>query len=142
MITVVTQSPRHERMLALLLSDLTRHATVEVIDGGSRDSARPLARQVSLLRRRPVVYAIDADTAEPGRVTQQQAELDFYFRLSANGLPLLVMQFVPELEVIFFERPRVLERLLGREPDPAVIVAGEIAPRAVLDRMLPELGGE
>jgi hypothetical protein len=142
MITIVTESPRHERLLKLLLSDLMHDHPVEVIDDGDRDSARPLARQVSLLSRRPVALVIDADTVDASRVAQQQSELEWYFSLTFNGLPLQVVQFVPTIEAIFFERPRILERLLGRKLEPAVRVAGEIAPRAVLDRMLPELGGE
>ncbi len=142
MITIVTESPSHARILRVLLSDVMQQHAVEVIDGGSRDSARPLARAKSILGQRPVLFAIDADTVDANRVAQQKVDLDFYFRLSSNGLPLQVVQFVPAIEAMFFERPRVLERLLGRKPDPAVVVAGEIAPRAVLDRMLPELGGE
>ena len=75
-------------------------------------------------------------------MAQQQADLEGYFRLTFNGVPLQVVHFVPTVEVIFFERPCVLEHLLGRKLEPAVQVAGEIAPRAVLDRMLPELAGE
>jgi hypothetical protein len=142
MITIVTESPRHERLLNLLLSDLVQDHAVEIIGDRSRDSARPLARQISLLRRRPVALVIDADTVDAKRVAQQQADLEWYFRLSSNGLPLQVVHFVPTVEIIFFERPCVLERLLGRKLEQAVQVAGEIAPRAVLDRMLPELAGE
>lgn len=142
MITVVTESLRHARLLNLLLSDLMQDHAVEVIDDGHPDSARPLARQISLLRQRPVALVIDAGTVDADRVAQQQADLEGYFRLTYNGLPLQVVHFVPTVEVIFFERPCVLERLLGRKLEPAVQVAGEIAPRAVLDRILPELGGE
>lgn len=142
MITIVTESPRHERLLNLLLSDLMQDHAVEVIDDRHRDSARPLARQISLLGRRPVALVIDADTVDANHVARQQADLEGYFRLTWNGLPLQVVQFVPAIEVILFERPRVLERLLGRKLEPVVLVAGEIAPRAVLDRILPEVGGE
>ena len=71
MITIVTESPRHERLLNLLLSDLLQDHPVEVIDDGDRDSARPLARQISLQRRCPVALVIDADTVDATRVAQQ-----------------------------------------------------------------------
>ncbi|HEX9937633.1 MAG TPA: hypothetical protein VGB15_10945, partial [Longimicrobium sp.] len=73
---------------------------------------------------------------------EQQRTLEWYFGLPANEQFARVVQFVPTIEAIFFERPRILERLLGRKLEPAVRVAGEIAPRAVLDRILPEVGGE
>lgn len=142
MITVVTEGPFHERLLTLLLSDLADAYEVGVIEGGSRDGARPLARQLMILQRHAVVYAIDADTVDRDRASEQQRTLEWYFGLPANEQLARVVQFIPSVEVILFERPRVLERLLGRKPEPAVMVAGEIAPRAVLDRMLPELGGE
>ncbi|HEX9935941.1 MAG TPA: hypothetical protein VGB15_02415, partial [Longimicrobium sp.] len=64
MITVVTEGPFHERLLTLLLSDLADACEVRVIEGGSRDGARPLARQIMILQRHAVVYAIDADTVD------------------------------------------------------------------------------
>jgi hypothetical protein len=140
MITVVTEGPFHERLLTLLLADVAGRCSVQVIAGGNRDAARPLARQESLQTRQPVAFVIDADTEDAGRVTQQQRDLDYYFAWGGNGQAILVVQFVPSIEIIFFERPRVLERLIGRRLDPAVMVAGEIAPRAVLDRAMPELG--
>jgi hypothetical protein len=142
MITVVTEGPFHERLLTLLLSDLADACEVRVIEGGSRDGARPLARQIMILQRHAVVYAIDADTVDRDCASEQQRTLEWYFGLPANEQFARVVQFVPTIEAIFFERPRILERLLGRKLEPAVRVAGEIAPRAVLDRILPEVGGE
>lgn len=140
MITVVTEGPFHERLLKLLLADLAAPCGVQVISGGNRDAARPLARQESLQTRQPVVFVIDADTEDAGRVAQQQRDLDYYFSWGGNGQAIRVVQFVPTIEIIFFERPRVLERLIGRRLDQAMMVAGEIAPKAVLDRAVPALG--
>ena len=139
MITVVTEGPFHERLLTLLLADLAAGYGVQVIDGGSRDGARPLARQFMILERHAVVYAIDADTVERERLLEQQHTLEWYFGLPANEGCAKVVQFVPTLEVIFFDRPAALERLIGRKLEPVLKIAGEIAPRAVLERGVPEL---
>lgn len=37
------------------------------------------------------------------------------------------------METILFERPAILERLLGRSLDPVVVAAGRAAPRRVLE---------
>jgi hypothetical protein len=132
---VVTEGLLHQRLLDLLLSDVAERYPVQVIAGGSADAARPLARRESLLGQQPVVLAIDAGSVDAGHVGAQQRDLEFYFSWGANGLPLKVVQFVPGIEVIFFQRPQVLERLLGRKLDPALMIAGEVAPRALLERL-------
>jgi len=139
MITVATVSPFHERLLSLLLADVMSGGGVRLLGYDGEDAARPVARQLLMLRRQPVVFAIDSDTVDTGRVAQHQRDLDDYFAWGAGGLPFQVVQFVPTLEVIFFDRPAVLERLIGRKLEPVLKIAGEIAPRAVLERGVPEL---
>lgn len=56
-------------------------------------------------------------------------------RSALRGAP-----FVPELEVLFFEQPGPLERLLGRPLDAQGKVAGRVAPREMLHSLGAELG--
>jgi hypothetical protein len=135
MSVVVTEGAFHRRVLDLLLADLADGYDLRVSAASTADAARPLAKRESVVDRQPVVLAVDAGGVDPDRVAAQQADLEFYFSLHSNGLPVSVVQFVPAIEAIFFERPQVLERLLGRKLDEALMIAGEIAPRAVLERL-------
>lgn len=139
MITIATVSDCHERMLSLLLADLLGGGDVRIIGYDGEDHARPVARQLLMFRGQPVVFAIDAGTVDEQRVAQHQRDLDDYFAWGAGGSPFQVVQFVPTIEVIFFDRPAVLERLIGRKLEPVLKIAGEVAPRAVLERGVPEL---
>ena len=132
MITVMTVSAYHERLLSLVLSDVLDGIEARVISQEDEDAARPLARQLLMFKRQPLIFAIDAGTVDGGRVGAHQRELEAYFDWGATGLPFQVVQFVPEIETIFFQRPQVLERLRGR-PVPAWLrTAGVGAPRALL----------
>ena len=47
-----------------------------------------------------------------------------------------VFSFVPEIEVVFFETPAALERVLGTSVPPETIEVGRLAPRKTLTRLL------
>ena len=49
-----------------------------------------------------------------------------------------VFMFIPEIEVIFFEAPRALERLLGKPVSAEAIQEGLLVPKQTLDRLLKE----
>lgn len=135
MSVIVTEGPFHKRVLNLLLADLMDGYAFRVIASTGADAARPLAKRESVVDRHPVVLAIDAGSVDRQRVAAQQGDLEFYFTLNSVGLPVSVVQFVPTIEGIFFERPQVLERLLGRKLEEPLMIAGEVAPRAVLERL-------
>jgi hypothetical protein len=129
MIHVVTEGPFDQRLIEVALADLASTGSFGVESYGGRDSGRPVARKHLLRHKDPIVFVIDADTSDPRKVQQQQRDLEDYFAWGGHGLPFRVITFVPEMEIVFFQQTAFLERLLGRSLEPAIKVAGRIAPK-------------
>lgn len=142
MITVFAEGVTDQVLLTRLLSDLRTEGGVRIVASGGSDAARPLARKQLLVSRDPVALVIDSDTTDPAKVTQQQRELEDYLRWGAQGTPFIVVQFVPQIEIIFFQHPAVLRRLLRTEVDEHAIFAGKFAPKAFVEGLLASSGSE
>lgn len=135
MVTIFVEGPAEQTLLERLLADLPAAANVRVVAAGSADDARPRTRKELLVHQRPALLVIDADSVDSDRVEQQQRELEAYLAWGGNGVPYEVVQFVPTMEALFFDAPDVLEHLVGRKVDELMLAAGEIAPKAVLQRI-------
>jgi hypothetical protein len=136
MTTVFAEGETDRALLACLLSDLRPGRELRIVASGGSDAARPLARKQLLLSRDPVALVIDSDTTDAERISQQQRDLEDYLRWGAQGTPFSVVQFVPHIEIIFFDHPVVLRRLLGADVDEHAVFAGKFAPKAVLERLV------
>lgn len=132
MTTVFVEGAADQKLLERLLADLAPTYPFRIIRANGRDAARPLARKHLLTRREPVVLVLDAETMDEQRVAQQQRDLEDYMRWGGMQMPYAVLQFVPEAEVVFFENPGVLQRLLDRTLPLEVVEAGRSAPRKML----------
>ncbi|HET7231041.1 MAG TPA: hypothetical protein VFJ16_13605 [Longimicrobium sp.] len=135
MVTIFVEGTAEQNLLGRLLADLPAAVNVRVVAAGNADDARPRARKELLFHQRPTLLVIDADSVDADRVEQQQRELEAYLAWGGNGLPYQVVQFVPTMEAVFFDAPDVLEHLVGRKVDELMLAAGEIAPKAVLQRI-------
>lgn len=132
MTTIFVESTASQMLLERLLADLAPTHPLKIIHADGPDAARPLARQHLLTRRAPVVLLLDAGTTDERRVKGQQRDLEYYMGWGGMHTSYAVLQFVPEAEVVFFENPAVLQRLLGRTLPPELVEVGRFAPRKVL----------
>lgn len=139
MVHIVVEGPFDQQLIERLLTDLPSRGQYVLHSVGGRDAARPLARRYLIVNREPVAFVIDADVKDEQRVRQQQRDFEDYFLWGGQGIPFEVIQFVPEIEAIFFEQPGPLERLLGRPLDEQTSFAGRFAPKEMLRRLGPEL---
>ncbi|MBV9109476.1 MAG: hypothetical protein JO306_08735 [Gemmatimonadetes bacterium] len=138
MIGIFVESEMHRRIVERLLADLAAEHCFRVEASSDRDQARPSARSAQVLSRQPVALVVDADTTDASRVAGQQRDLEWYYQWGATVAAFAVVQFVPQIEIIFFDRADVLGRALGGAVNEYVIVAGQFAPRAVLERLLAD----
>ncbi len=132
---VLVEGPLDQKILELLLGDLAANHPLRLANAGGHNAARPLARKHMVIHHEPVALVLDADTQDESRVRAQQRELEDYLRWGASGVPFCVLQFVPAIEVIFFECPEPLERILGRRLPEETKVAGRFAPRQLLESL-------
>ncbi len=131
---IVVEGAFDADLIHKLLVDCKGRFSIVVAHG--KNAARPIARKILLQRREPTALIVDADTTEPQEVRQQVRELHDYFGAAADKVGLTVIAMVPEMEVIFFDRPTALANHAGRPLDPALVAAGRVAPKAVLDQVL------
>lgn len=134
---IFVEGTTDQSLLARLLEDLDPESPFEIVVAGGRNAARPLARQQLMTRHEPVVLVIDADTTDEEHARSQRNDLNDYLDWGAGSIPFKVVQFVPEIEVVFFHDPSVLRSLVGSDVDPRVAEAGAQAPRRILEILAP-----
>jgi hypothetical protein len=129
---------------AILGADLARRARVFAAQG--RTSLVTIARNPFFHEGGPVLIAMDADTTTAHRVEEQKAltraAVESLIPGSMNGVDrgVEVFAFVPEIEVIFFEAPAALERLLGEPLPPAAVEERLLIPHKTLEALLGRKG--
>jgi hypothetical protein len=139
-LSIIVESSFHQQLLGRLLADLPQADSFRIGAGDGRDGARPVARKRILVDGEIIVFVMDAATSDEHRVLEQQNDYEYYFSWGGRGLPFKVVQFVPEIEVVFFEAPGPLERMLGGSLASEIKIAGRFAPRELLKTMFPKLG--
>jgi hypothetical protein len=129
---------------AILGADLARRARVFAAQG--RTSLVTVARNLFFHEGGPVLIVMDADTTTAHMVEEQKAltrsAVESLIPGSMNGRDrgVEVFAFVPDIEVIFFEAPLALERLLGERVPPAAVEEGLLIPRKTLAALLGPKG--
>lgn len=134
---IVVEGQTDRAVLAVLLDDLRPGAQFEIVAAGGADYARPLARTYLLTRREAVALVVDADTSDARSAAAQRRDLTDYLAWGSGAAPYMVVQFVPEIESIFFAVPGLLEGIMGKPVDQLVLIAGREAPKKVLSLLLP-----
>ena len=125
---------------AILGADLARRARVFAAQG--RTSLVTVARNLFFHEGGPVLIVMDSDTTTAHMVEEQKAltraAVESLIPGSMTGVDrgVVVFAFVPEIEVIFFEAPPALERLLGEPVLPAAVDEGLLIPHKTLAALL------
>jgi hypothetical protein len=104
-------------------------------------SAVTVARNILVHEGGPVLLAVDSDTLDIERQREYEATAlaaveVAYARDFVTMQPLCgVFTFRPSLEVVFFEAPKALELLLGKEVDERTIEEGKARPKQLLQKL-------
>jgi hypothetical protein len=99
-----------------------------------------LARNILVHEGGPVLIAMDAHTTHAESLDEARGMTRFVVGLVADESVFHVYAFAPEMDVIFYEAPCVLERHFGREICGMELELGRLDPRRQLDRLLAEQG--
>ena len=134
-VSIFVEGPTDAALVGRLLADLEPKAQFRIIVAGDRNAARPLARLQLVTRHEPVILIIDSDTTDEESARAQQNDPNDYLAWGASTTPYKVVQFIPEIEVVFFDDPSVLRAIVGREVDPHIRAAGIQAPRRILEML-------
>lgn len=99
-----------------------------------------LARNILVHEGGPVLIAMDAHTTHAESLDNACGMTRFVVGLVADESVFHVHAFAPEIDVIFYEAPRVLERHFEREICWMELELGRLDPRRQLDRLLAQRG--
>jgi hypothetical protein len=137
-ILIFVEGTTDAKFLDRLLSDLKGTTEYKIVSANGANAVRPMARKALVTRHEPVVLVLDADSHNSSQVASQQRELSEYLAWGSGTTPFKVIQFVPEIEVLFFESPSVLNRHLGPKFKKEFEQVGKIAPKRMLTEVLSE----
>ncbi len=140
---IIVEGPMDAHLIrAILGKDLA--ARLRFFAAGGRVSLATVGRNILVHEGGPVLLVMDSDTRNPRLVEELQA---MALTAMSGVLPpsfhrasewVQVFSFIPEIEVIFFETPKVLEALLGKKLPEEAVQEGLLAPKATLGRLLDE----
>jgi hypothetical protein len=137
---IMAETPFNARLLQRLLGtmELPDYA---VLHGGRKTGAVLRGSTVLNEWNEPVIVVVDADSVEPENIWEQES--DYRYLLPAGnfpGAPAEVLMAVPQVEAVLFSDHEALACILGRELTEREKIEGEFRPRAVLDRLLADVG--
>ncbi len=136
-VAIFVEGPADQLVLSKLLGDIGPKKAKLIVAGG-RDAAWPRAQQHLLLKGEPAALVIDADTNNRQAAQNQVRELEYYFRMVTPDAHFKIIQFVPQIEVIFFECPKPLERYLIKPLSGEIELAGRYAPKEILGKLMTD----
>jgi hypothetical protein len=134
---VFVEGAAHALLLSRVLEDLAPQVRFRIVTADGQDTLRAMARTTLVTERQPVALVVDSDTSNTSQSANQLQELNDYLAWVAGPTPFKVVQFQPEMEVIFFHWPDVLAAMTGRRLPPELARVGKTAPRAVLQTLFP-----
>ena len=140
---VLTEENFDGMLLATLIAEEQSRCDLEIqiVGGksslGGRSSLYSVARTLLAVRRIPVVVVIDAHTPEEDAALERQREAEEVVGDVAAGVPYRVIVAVPELAILFFQRPELLRRIYGEAINEHVMELGELSPRRALQKLDP-----
>lgn len=132
---IVVEGRRDAVVLRRLLPDAFAHA--RYFAAGGRSSLATVARNLLVHEIGHVMVVADADTHDPQRAQEDRAALLLALHHMAPAPRADVFLFVPELEVVFFECPSVLDTLRASASADAVLLnQGAVLPRKGINALL------
>jgi hypothetical protein len=134
---VMTETQFNAQLLTrvLAVADLPEHLVVE---SSTRSGAISLGGTLLSRRGAPVVVVLNADSVEPRSIREQEEAWGFLLRVAPA--PARVMMAVPQVEGVVFGEAKALGCILGRELTEMELLEARFRPRAVLERLLVEVG--
>ena len=109
--------------------------------GGYRGNAISMAERVrSETGGEPVILLIDAQTVDEESIADQDGDIGYFARSLGPPIRSELVFAVPEVEVVLFHDPEVLEGLLGIEISAEERVEARFIPRKVLARLIERSG--
>jgi hypothetical protein len=136
-VSVLTEANFDGMLLTTLLAEEQQRDGIEVGVVSGLSPSYSVARTILAVERMPVAVVIDADSPEPEVASERKRRAEEMLDDVAGGVPFRVIVAVPELEILFFERPDLLHRVFGHI-DQHVFELARLSPRRAIGKLAPE----
>ena len=140
--SVLTEANFDGMLLATLLADEQKRDGIEIGVVSGLSAGYSFARTMLAVKRIPVAVVIDADSPEQEVAWERQRSVEEVLGDAASGVPFRVIVAVPELAILFFERPQLLKKVYGKSVTSLVTEIGQVSPRRALQKLDPDLSYE
>lgn len=117
------------------------HKGAKFLIAGDRTSLPSIARTLLVTAHRPIAALVDTDSIEETVVQEKVRTTEDLLKSVAGKLPVKVIPFIPTIEIIFFERPKILERIFGIEVKSELLLVARHDPKDAIAQLL-ESGGQ
>lgn len=124
---------------ALLGNALSRK--ISFFAGQGRVSLASVGRNILVHEGGPLLLVMDSDTLNPHLTEERQALASVALSRVAHAGQFKVFMFVPEIEVIVFEAPQVLARILKQPVAEDIIEKGLTVPKETLTDLFRQVIG-
>jgi hypothetical protein len=137
MIAYVVAESRFDVELLRRLLDEGLRRDVEFIEGSGIDGVTSMARTLISHYRRPIAIVIDADASQEEAVRTRRQSMEEVVGSVAGRIPVGVIVAVPEIEIIFFEAPGLLQRLYPNSLPPTILEMASLSTRRAIKMLDP-----
>jgi hypothetical protein len=135
--SVLTERNIDGMVLATLIAEEQQRDDIAIEVVGKSD-IYSYARTLLAVKRIPVAVVIDAHSPEPEMAQERQSSAEEVIGAAAFGVPFRVIVAVPELEILFFQRPELLRRVFGQAVSDHLMELAQLSPRRALEKLAPD----
>jgi hypothetical protein len=107
-----------------------------VFVGGNRSSAESLASSLMVVKQLPVVLVLDAEAHDPSKIESIRRQLEALVGAITSEEEWKLILMAPELEILFFRVPGLLESLGLPAPSSEQLKIAEYVPSKVLEEIV------
>ncbi|HEX8440922.1 hypothetical protein [Archangium sp.] len=107
-----------------------------VFVGGNRSSAESLASSLMVVKQLPVALVLDAEAHDPSKIQSRRRQLEALVGAITSMEEWKLILMAPELEILFFRVPGLLESLGLPAPSSEQLKIAEYVPGKVLEELV------
>lgn len=132
---IVTEGQSDRGFLERLLPDIARTHSLTFMVSTGGNAALSTARSIAAVKAAPVALVVDADTTNEERVAERRAFLEEALGSAAAAAPWRVFLCVPEIEIVLFDAPEVLEQFFGTKFNELELELARAQPKRELNKL-------
>lgn len=134
---IVVEGRTDASILRAILGDDLKSKT-RFFSGEGKMGLATIGRNLLIHEGGPVLVVRNSDTLNAEHSEEEELLVGYALASVAPGSMFRIFTFKPAIEVVFFEAPDALERLLGKPIAPETVREGSFIPKQTVETLLHE----